>query len=357
MDFWKTMGVLLRRWYVSVPVFVLSVVAGAGVFLAVPTQYESTGTIVLTAPTAGGVTAATPAQRTGPGNPLLDFEGSLTITTQLLIQSLSSPTVQNQIAAQGGVSTFQAGDGQTGGPFVVIIADAKSKAVAEKTVNLALKFAENELNTRQKTLNAPPSTYIGTQVVVAPTPADTKLGGKVRGGGVAFALGLIVSLAAAFAADSVMTNRKRRRKDERGAERVEEPVLDLDDEDGEPSAGKTHKMTPAPPPRQLPPPVRTGGGPRPAPRPQVGPAVNARREPFPQGGPKPHPAKPPRVHPAPAPVPSKVPNVVPSTNNGSAPAGKPVGNEGSTPNGATNGKVNNLDWPRAEFRSNDSSNG
>jgi hypothetical protein len=334
MDFWKTMGVLLRRWYVSVPVFVLSLVLGAGVFVAVPTQYESTGTIVLTAPTSGGVTVLNPKDATGPGNPLLDFEGSLTITTQLLIQSLSSPTVQNQIAAQGGAKTFQAGDGETGGPFVVIIADATSRQTAEKTVSLALKYADSELNTRQQNLHAPASTFIGTQVVVAATPATTKLGGKVRGGGVALALGLVLSLAAAFAVESMKQN--RRRTDD---ERPSDSRLAADDDDlPEDRAAVTRKMRPAPPPpRPMAQPVR--GAQRPASRPQVTPVGgNGRRESFsPNATHKPHPAKP-RVHPTP----------VPNTNGAKA-------NDGAkSHNGSTN---NNHDWPRAEFHSPDSTNG
>ncbi|HEX5404349.1 MAG TPA: hypothetical protein VFX16_18840 [Pseudonocardiaceae bacterium] len=401
MDFWKTMGVLLRRWYVSVPVFVISLVLAGGAFFAVHTQYESTGTIVLTAPTAGGVTAVNPADATGPGNPLLDFEGSLTITTQLLIQSLSSPTVQNQVGAQGGVGTFQAGDGETGGPFVVIIADAPSKAQAEKTVSLALKYAQTELNTRQKNLDAPPSTFIGTQVVVAPTPAITKIGSKVKAGGVVFALGLVLGLAAAFAFESVATNRRRRKADEAADYDDESHVdtaVDDDEESNAERSVKTHKMTPAPPPRQLPQPVRSGaaGGQRPAPRPQVGPiGVNGRRDPFPGPVHKQHPAKPHRVHPMP-PAPAAVPNKGQNspTNGPNKPPNNNVNNNNVNNNGANNNganknvhngannaaanqntqktnSVNNPvganngaskngrghDWPRSEFRSPDSSNG
>jgi hypothetical protein len=371
MDFWKTLGVLLKRWYISVPVFVVSLALAGAVFVTVPTQYESTGTIVLTAPTSGGVTSVNPATATGPGNPLLDFEGSLTITTQLLIQSLSSPTVQNQIAAQGGVSTFQAGDGLTGGPFVVIIADADSTKQAERTVTLALQYAESELNARQKNLNAPPTTYIGTQIVVAPTPATTKIGSKVKAGGVTLALGVVLSLAAAYAIESVLNNRRRRKTDtakDSGDENLPD-IEDLDVEDDDVSEGDavaTHKMRPAPPPRSIPQPVRTGGS-RPAPRPQVGPIGDravGRREPFaPSPMHKPHPAKP-RAVPNPAPVQNGKPGPVQSPAVGNAngktvtnatPAPKPAANGKPVTNGSNNG--NSHDWPRAEFRSPDSSAG
>jgi hypothetical protein len=277
MDFWKTMGVLLRRWYVAVPVFLISVGLAVGVFMTVHTQYESTGTIVLTAPTAGAVTSTDPSKAVGPGNPLLDFEGSLTTTSQLLTQSLSSPTVAKQIAAEGGVDSYQAGDGLTGGPFIVIIADATSPQQAGRTVALALKYAEDELTSRQKTLNAPSATYIGTQSVVSPTPATTKIGGKVRAGGVALVLGLVLSLAAAFGIESMMINRRRRAEDlaedEDVDERDEDAGDDRESEDEEDDRfAVTKKMRPAPMPRPMPMPApmpaRSGGGPRPMQRPQ-----------------------------------------------------------------------------------------
>lgn len=366
MDFWKTMGVLLRRWYVSVPIFVVCLGLAGGVFVASPTQYESTGTIVLTAPVSGGVTQLNPQNATGPGNPLLDFEGSLTITTQLLIESLSSPTVQAQIAAQGGTGTFQAGDGETGGPFVVIIADANSKALAERTVTLALNFASNELNQRQKALQAPASTFINTQVVVAATPATTKLSSKLKTSGAALAVGLILSLATAFAVESRSINR-RRRKAEQDVDEPDEPMVDDDQEsdDVEDRAARTHKMVPAPPPRpiqpkpQQPQPVRSGApigpGPRPVPpRPTGNQPAGVRREPFPPAAPghQPHPAKP-RVQPAP----------VPNTNNGhGVPAKNVPVNNGSNANNTNNanngqnGKGNHRDWPpRGDFRPTDPS--
>jgi hypothetical protein len=329
MDFWKTIGVLLRRWYVAVPVFFVALVIGGGVFLKVPTQYVSTGTMVLTAPTAGATTAVDPAHASGPGNPLLDFEGSLTITTQLLIQSMSSPSVAQQIADQGGVSTYQAGDGNTGGPFVVIVATANSPQEAELTVSLTLKYAQNELDARQKNLNAPPSTYIGTQSVVSPTQATTKISNKVKDGGIALVVGLVLSLATAYGVDSWLSGRRRKRAAEDDDTSIDdiEPDDDVEPDDG--SADPTKKMRPTAPPRHVPAPqpVRSGGA-----RPQPGPANGSHREPY---GPVygPHPAKP---RPLPTPVPTN-------------------GNNGSS-NG-NNGSGNRLDWPRTEFRSPDSSTG
>ena len=341
MDFWKTIGVLLRRWYVSVPVFAVALALGGGVFFKTPTQYEATGTMVLTAPTAGASVAIDPSKATGPGNPLLDFEGSLTITTQLLIQSLSSPAVQQQIATEGGAS-FQAGDGNTGGPFVVILADAKSPAQAELTVNLALKYAQNELDARQKNLNAPPTTFIGTQSVVSPTTATTKISGKLKTGGIALVGGLVLSLLVAYGIESFSTRRRKRAEAE-----PDDDDLIVDDDttmaELDESAAPTKKMQPAPAPRPAPQPVRSGP-PRPSPHP-----VSTHRESLTT------PHSPVKPRPTPSPVPSKngvVNNGAPNKNG--AVNGKTAASNGSV---ASNGGGPSHDWPRAEFRSPDSSAG
>jgi hypothetical protein len=237
--------------------------------------------------------------------------------------------VADQIAGQGGVSSYQAGDGNTGGPFVVIIATANSPQEAELTVNLALKYAQNELDARQKNLNAPPSTYIGTQSVVSPTTATTKISNKVKDGGIALVVGLILSLATAYGVDSWLSGRRRKRAADGADDDVS--IEDVEPDDYEPddgSADPTKKMRPAPPPRHVPTPqpVRSGGA-RPNPHPQPSPANGSHREQPVYG---PHPAKP---RPLPAPV----------STNGS--------------NNGNNGSSNRHDWPRTEFRSPDATTG
>jgi len=176
----------------------------------------------------------------------------------------------------------------------------------------------------------------------------------------------VLSLAAAFAVESAMGSRRRRRPEdiEPEARPVDVTDDDLDDDEGR---AATHKMRPAPPPRQLPQPLRSG--PRPAPRPPVGAVANVRRDIGPMG--KPHPAKP-RVQPAP--VPTKVPNINGSPVNGNVVNGAKVngstvngstvnGNKPSSGGGGTNGVPQNgqggtnREWPRTEFPSPDSPTG
>ncbi|GAA5172754.1 hypothetical protein [Amycolatopsis dongchuanensis] len=221
MDFWATIRVLVRRWYVAVPVFLVALGLAGGVYASVDTQYESTGTIVLTSPAAGARAGAGPSPEKI--NPLLAFDGSLTTSAEILIQSLQDPATVKQFEHVDGVkTTYEVGNGQLSGPFVVVVADAAAPQAAEKTVAAVLDLARKQLADRQQALQAPQSTYISADQVINPTPAEAKIGGKVRYAAVALALGLVAGLTAAYGFESFQQHRKRKPRKEKPKERPQE---------------------------------------------------------------------------------------------------------------------------------------
>jgi hypothetical protein len=210
VDFWKTLLVLVRRWYVAVPAMLVSVGLAAMAYQSIPPKYETTGSIILLSPAQG---ASGGASRTGggPTNPLLSFDGSLETTAQLLTQVLLSPAVAKQLAAQGATGDYEVGDANLGGPFVNVVATGQSPSEAQRTVTLVLTRARLELQERQEALNAPRASYINAGDVVRPTEAKLLVGGKIRGAGAALALGLAASLGSAFMIESIVEHRRDRR--------------------------------------------------------------------------------------------------------------------------------------------------
>lgn len=210
MDFWNTIGVLLRRWYVALPVLLASLGIAGAVFVVLPTQYESTGTIVLTMPKAGANVTTDKTKQSGLINPLLGFDGSLVITSQLLIQTLNDPAVAKQIADAGGTAGYKTGNGGLDGPFVVVVADGNSRDAAQRTVELAFAHVTKDLTDRQQRIGAPDTTFIVIEPVVPPTAAQAKISGKARYAGAAGALGIAASLCSAFMIESYLQRRRRR---------------------------------------------------------------------------------------------------------------------------------------------------
>ena len=217
MDFWKTLLVLVRRWYVAVPALLVSAGLAAMAYQSIPPKYEATGSVVLLTPTHG---ATGSTREAGPANPLLSFDGSLETTAQLLTQVLLSPAVAEQLADQGGTADYQVGDANIGGPFVNVVATGRSPAEVQHTVTLVLNRARQELLERESKLNAPRSSFISVEDVVRPTEVRKLVGGKMKGAGAALALGLAASLGSAFMIESIVENSRDRRGVPRAARRA-----------------------------------------------------------------------------------------------------------------------------------------
>jgi hypothetical protein len=182
------------------------------VYLSIPTRYQSTGVMVLTSSAAGGkVTPGGSPKDAVQINPLLAFDGSLTTTAQILAQILGDPQTRTQLdAGAGSTSTFTAKNGDQNGPFVFVLTEANSPQTAQELVGKVMARAKQELSDRQKALQAPAQTFISAETLVQPTEAEALIGGKVRYGGAALVLLLLMTTVATFGADSVITNLRRR---------------------------------------------------------------------------------------------------------------------------------------------------
>ncbi len=219
MDFWGTLLVLVRRWYVAVPAFLFAAGVTAGVYLSVPTHYASSSVLVLTAPVNGG-TLASRGQATMRVNPLLEFPTGLRTTATLLVEALNTPDVAAEVLqTEGKDTTLQVinGSGNTellqSGPYLFVIGESTSRAKALDVVTNAVALAQERLQILQDTVHVPESTAILLSEVVSPTEAEPVKTGRVRAAVSALAVGTILALAATFAAESALTGRRRRRRE------------------------------------------------------------------------------------------------------------------------------------------------
>jgi hypothetical protein len=216
--------------------------------------------LVLTSPAAGGkYSEKTKPEDVVKVNPLLQFDGSLTTTAQILTQVLGDPKTAEELAGKGSTATYTANTGPVGGPLLFITTEADSAASAEGLVGKVLEKTVNELAAQQKALNAPEQTFITAQILVKPTKASAKIGGKVRYVGAATVVLLLLTIAATFAADSMLLKIRRRKDKESGA-----PPSGKDTPPAPAPAPALSQPPPAPPTRPIP----QGNGGLPQPQPQ-----------------------------------------------------------------------------------------
>ncbi|MEV5412352.1 hypothetical protein AB0K60_26410 [Thermopolyspora sp. NPDC052614] len=218
MDFWGTVLVLFRRWYISLPAFALSVAAAFGVYSTIPVVYVSNAVLVLTTPTTGGTVAADPRIRSTLINPMLNFEHGLSVSASILIAALGTPDVARDLGvSEGGDTEYQVTNGSSNleslatGPLVFVEANSTSPEKASQMVRRVIQRARLELDIRQKAVNAPKGTYISMSEAVPPTTPRPQQGRRMRATAAALGTGLIASLTATFAVESLLGRRRRSR--------------------------------------------------------------------------------------------------------------------------------------------------
>jgi hypothetical protein len=205
VEFWRTILVLLRRRSVALPVLLLPLGVAAATYLVTPIQYRSSETIVLTSSTNGSVLPQDPTSAPPQVNPLRNFDGMKTAVS-ILIQVLSTRDVANQLGAvEGGPTTFTVSDGSViphllgaSGPFMVIEGYSTSSMGARDIVVRVAQRLRDELVKQQRSLNAPPSTFMGMIDVVPPSAPEAQVTTKLKVAAGALVFGLIASIGVAY---------------------------------------------------------------------------------------------------------------------------------------------------------------
>lgn len=218
MDFWQTVLVLVRRWYITVPAFFATIGIAAAAYFALPVQYESGSVLVITTPLTGG-TEATGANRPQSfTNPLLNFDRSVSLTASIVIQQMRSPEIAAELGVTPGAATrFAITNGSSNpelletGPFLFVQGTGPTPEAAREISGAAGAMAARVLAQRQTDLSAPASTHLTIHEVVPPTTGVPLKGSPQRAAAAAGALACLASLAAVFGLESLMTQRRRRK--------------------------------------------------------------------------------------------------------------------------------------------------
>jgi hypothetical protein len=217
MGFWKTILGIARRRFIGPPIIVLALALAGLAYGLAPTHYVSSGYMVLTTPTAGGVVdKSKPSWQT---NPLLQFNDGLKTTAAILIQSMNTPEVLAGLGAPPGAGIkITINDGSTNpdllgtsttGPFIYVEVDGQSPVGVRDIVANAEQKIRDDLANRQRELKAPRSTYISLTDVVTPTDPVTKNTSKWKAAGVGLFLSLFLGFGIAYAVERRRVGRRR----------------------------------------------------------------------------------------------------------------------------------------------------
>ncbi|MEV7442652.1 O-antigen ligase family protein [Streptomyces sp. NPDC091204] len=204
----REMGaVLRRRWYVIVPAILLSVLAALHLYRSVPVAYQSQSSVALL--DSNAASQLPPAF----GNPISNAGGSLVVTADVLIRTLSGADAARDLHSLGVTDPYTVGfAANTSGPLLTMTVTGTDRGRVLEETNTLTAFAGEQLNALQAAAKVQPAYFVQTAPVVLPqTPVpqlksryQQVLGVLILGAGGGFTL--------SFVADALLAARRRRRE-------------------------------------------------------------------------------------------------------------------------------------------------
>ena len=198
--------VLTRRWYVVVPVLVLTLLAGVAAFGTVAPTYSTRATLLMLPPEA----SASAGEEVEAVNPIRGFDSSLAAAGTVVSIVLSDARTAENVK-RAGVEDYQVAiDPSSIAPIVNITVVGRTSSVAMESMDtLVARFAD-ELSARQEAVGAPPSTLVRVTTLSRSARPDVSLGKPVRAALVVAILGVLATFGLAFAAEGAAARRSGR---------------------------------------------------------------------------------------------------------------------------------------------------
>jgi hypothetical protein len=213
VDFVDACKVVLRRWYVALPLLLLTF---AGTFFAYSSAsgaFSAKGSLILVQPAARVVIEGEPSDvcATNPWCP----EGDVLSLANVTTRTMDDPEVYDElIAAHPGASYDVVLDSENRSSIIELTATAATPRDALDTLRDLTAQVEKELNERQiegrgEVADTPvdPRDLVTTSQVSMANRAVPQAGGKMRAAAGAFGLGIALTLGATFLAESVAVSR------------------------------------------------------------------------------------------------------------------------------------------------------
>ncbi|MFJ4777205.1 O-antigen ligase family protein [Streptomyces sp. NPDC088762] len=204
----REMGaVLRRRWYVMLPLTLLGLLAALHLYRSVPVAYQSQSSVALLDSTASS--QLPPAF----GNPISNAGGSLVVTADVLIRTLSGADAARDLHGLGVTDPYTVGfAANTSGPLITLTVTGTDRAKVLGETSTLTAFAGEQLNALQAAAKVQPAYFVQTAPVVLPQTPVPQLKSRYQQVLGVIILGTAAGFTLSFVAESVLVARRRRRE-------------------------------------------------------------------------------------------------------------------------------------------------
>src|ERR1700754_4213547 len=119
MDLWEALRVLARRWFVVVPLLILTAFGAVNLYSATQPEYTVNGSMLLRGP------SVSQDEDSGLRNPYLDY-GNMAVPARVVTDIMLTPSVYHELTRDTG-TTFEIGlDTTTSAPLVMLTVNGPS---------------------------------------------------------------------------------------------------------------------------------------------------------------------------------------------------------------------------------------
>lgn len=200
-------AVLRRRWYVMVPLTMMGLLAGVQLYQSVPVSYQSQSSVALLDSTAVAQLAPTF------GNPISNAGGSLVVTADVLIRTLSGADAARDLNGLGVTDPYTVGfAANASGPMLTLTVTGTNREKVLKETSTLTAFAGEQLNALQAAAKVQPAYFVQTAPVVLPQTPEPQLKSRYQQVLAVVIAGLVAGFSASFVLDSMLAARRLRRE-------------------------------------------------------------------------------------------------------------------------------------------------
>lgn len=208
MDFLEVIQACRRRWYVVVPLFLITAVTSVVLYVSVKPVYYSNAVLTIVPP-------STPS---AVNNGLLQIGGSGVLANMAVI-AFQDPSVKSAVRADGGNDDFVVrmfpidftnANAANQLPLIMIEATEPSPELAKKTAQLAAAQTDRVLRDLQQQAAVPSEAMVKALLITSPEPLRG-LPSRKKSTVTIFIVGLCLSVLAGVGADFFAARRRLRR--------------------------------------------------------------------------------------------------------------------------------------------------
>lgn len=199
MDLWDVIRLMIRRWYISAPMIMLTLAAVIGTAVTVSPNYTAEAQVMVLPPSS--------YRDAEPGEDRVVNPWDVNSLAGAIVTMLRNHNLVETLAAEGHRATWEAGTDLQFQSVIVITVTSPTEHEATAAAERLLQAVNNEVSVQQAPFDIPESEKISTVVLGAGENTDVVRGGQIRAMVVVLAAFVILTIGVTIAFDALVRRR------------------------------------------------------------------------------------------------------------------------------------------------------